>query len=186
MAFVLASCMVVCIIRRCGSSECDSDADDDIADGADDDVADVAQEAFGADVADDADDIAFIMVVCTIPICGTSDCDSDADDDTADGADHDAADDAADDDIADGACADVAQDAYGADVDIDVDNDADNSASIMIVCMIPRWGTSLYLINPWRWSSSSLSTILEILILLALPHLIIYFMVGTGKRNSHQ
>ena len=42
MAFVLASCMVVSIIRRCGSSECDSDADDDIADGADDDVADVA------------------------------------------------------------------------------------------------------------------------------------------------
>ena len=55
----------------------------------------------------------------------------------------------------------------------------------MVVCIIPRWGTSLYLmINPWRWSSSSLSTILEILTLLALPHLIIYFMVGTGKRNS--
>ena len=72
MAFVLASCMVVSIIRRCGTSDSESDADDENADGAGDDVADVALDAHGADVdvADDADNS--IMVVCIIPRCGTS------------------------------------------------------------------------------------------------------------------
>ena len=49
MAFVLASCMVVSIIRRCSTSDCDSDADDDIADGAGDDVAEVALDAHDVD-----------------------------------------------------------------------------------------------------------------------------------------
>jgi len=83
MAFVLASCMVVSIIRRCGTSDSESDADDENADGAGDDVAD-----------------------------------------------------GADDDIADN--------------------------SIMVVCTIPRYCTSLFSRNPWRLSSSSKSTILDI------------------------
>ena len=66
MAFVLASCMVVSIIRRCSTSDSESDADDENADGAGDDVVDGADD----DIADDADNS--IMVVCIIPRCGTS------------------------------------------------------------------------------------------------------------------
>ena len=57
MAFVLASCMVVSIIRRCSTSDCDSDADDDIADGAGDDVAEVAWDTH------DVDEILLVMML---------------------------------------------------------------------------------------------------------------------------